>query len=113
MSFTIKFSSSAFAIAALALSALPANAGAWKKAGEGYAIQVSTLDLTEPADRQSLLRDVERVAMKVCIAQTSRTRVGACQKEMVNSAIAKAAPAVRQAVQLALTERKGIQQAMR
>jgi hypothetical protein len=51
--------------------------------------------------------------MKVCIAQTSRTRVGACQKEMVNSAIAKAAPAVQQAVQLALTERKGIQQAMR
>jgi UrcA family protein len=97
----------------LALPGLPANAGAWKRTGEGYAIQVSAFDLAQPGDRQAILRDVEYLAKKLCVAQTSRTRVGECQKQMVKSAIAQAAPALRDAVQLAMTERKGVQYAMR
>jgi len=99
--------------AALALPALPAHAGPWKKAGEGYAIQVASFDLDQPAGRQTLLQTVEYLARKVCIAQTSLSRVSTCQREMVASAIANADSAVQQAVHLAQIERKGIQQATR
>jgi UrcA family protein len=102
--------------AVLALPALPASAqdGVWKKTRDGgYAIEFASLDLSQPEDRQNVLRVVKRAAKKICQTTTSSIRFRRCQEQVFADTVAKAAPLFQEAIRLALTEPSLMQQAMR
>ena len=101
--------------AALTLPAMPAHAqqdGVWNT-GDGFTVRFANLNLSEPRDRQALLKQFDRVAAQVCAGERIRNRRNLCVKQTTESALANAAPSVKEAVQLALIERDGIRQAMR
>lgn len=95
-----------FAAAALP-AALPAGAeeGIRKTGGGEYMVQVSQLDLSQPGDRQTALRNIRTAAFRMCVSrQTANVLRRSCEKQIVSATIANAAPEVQQALQLALTE---------
>ena len=106
--------------AALALPVFPASAQAhtensvWKKTGDGYAIRFASLDLSRPDDRQTVLQTITRASSKICVSRrTPLILLRSCQRQVVAETLANASPAVREAVQLALSESNGAQLAMR
>jgi UrcA family protein len=87
-----------------------AEDGVWK-VGEDYVIHFSHLDLDRPADRQALLRQVERAADKLCEGRQTRSRHQRCVSSAIASGLAQATPEVRTAVASARIERDGVRQA--
>ncbi|HVY88110.1 MAG TPA: UrcA family protein [Hyphomonadaceae bacterium] len=106
---------SLIAAAGLVAASLPAQAqtpGSWK-VGSDYVIRYQHLDLDRAADRQALLVQVERAAAKLCKDELTASRRATCSAAAIDQSL-KATPAtVQQAVQTALLERNGIQQAQR
>jgi len=89
-----------------------ADDGAWK-VGSSYVIRFKHLDLSQPTDRQALLVQVERSALKLCEGERPRVRRDSCASSAISSALNASPARVRLAVQMAQTERDGRQQAQR
>ncbi|MEZ6030247.1 MAG: UrcA family protein [Hyphomonadaceae bacterium] len=94
--------------------ALPAQAddGLWK-VGNGYVIRFEQLDLSQPADRQVLLAQVERAAAKLCEGQRPLSRRRACAEDAAAKSAKALSPTLRASLDIARFERDGQQQAQR
>lgn len=101
--------------ATLLVFALPpaahAEDGAWK-VGSSYVVRFDKLDLSSSADRQILLAQVERSAVKLCEGIRTKAKRQSCADEAIKTSLAKA-PDLHTAIQIARLERDGIQQAQR
>jgi UrcA family protein len=102
------------AAATLAATALPAHAedGVWK-VGTGYVVRFENLDLSQPADRQILLAQIERAAQKACETVRTQARRRACASEAVATSTKALSPNLRASLDVARFERDGQQQAQR
>jgi UrcA family protein len=104
--------------ACLAVSAVflapPAKAedGAWR-VGSSYVIRFQHLDLDRAADRQALLKQVERSASSLCKGHHTKARREACAETAVSSSLKSVPAQVKRAVETARLERDGEQQAQR
>lgn len=98
---------------AVTAAALPAQAedGVWK-VGTGYVVRFENLDLSEPADRQVLLAQIERAAAKACEGQLPNKR-RACAVEAIATATKGFSPGLRASLDVARFERDGQMQAQR
>ncbi len=94
--------------------AAPAHAddGAWK-VGSSYVIRFEQLDLNRPADRATLLAQVERSSEKLCAGESPRSARKTCQAVATANAVGMLQPFVRKAVETARLERDVQQQAQR
>lgn len=89
-----------------------AEDGAWK-VGSSYVIRFQHLDLDRPADRQALLKQIERSANRFCKGYHTKTRREACAEAAVASSVKSVPAQVKRAVETARLERDGEQQAQR
>ena len=104
----------AAALFTLSLSSAPAHAedGVWK-VGTSYVVRFEKLDLSKPADRQTLLGQVERTAVRACSTLRPATRRAACATDTVNTIMKSADPGLRASLDVARFERDGVMQAAR
>jgi UrcA family protein len=107
----IKTISAALALMLVSAPLAHAEDGAWK-VGQSYVIRFENLDLSTPSDRQTLLKQVERSAKKLC-EPAPRSRRGACATSAIKATLDQSPAEVRSAVQLARVEREGVLQASR
>jgi UrcA family protein len=105
----VRMAALAFSVAVLAPSAQAETA--WK-VGNSYVIRFDHLDLSQPADRQALLVQVERLARRLCLVWDSHNYQKACMRESIDRAFASAPPEARRALDAARLERnrRGAQQ---
>jgi UrcA family protein len=89
-----------------------ADDGAWK-VGSAYVIRFEHLDLSQPADRQALLVQIERSAGKLCKGVRTQTRRQACAADAIQKSLSAVPAPIQKAVQTARLERDGQQQARR
>jgi len=92
--------------------AASAQDGVWK-VGSKHVIRFQHLDLGQPADRQALLKQIERVASRLCEDELNRRRETACVESAVASTLKSVPDHIRKAVETALVERNNEQQAHR
>ena len=98
----------------LAIGVAPAHAedGVWK-VGTGYVVRFEKLDLRKAEDRQTLLGQVERTAVKACRGLRPATRRMACADDTVRSVMNSVEPSLRASLDVARYERDGVKQATR
>jgi UrcA family protein len=103
--------------AGIAVLALPSAGNAYadgpRKVGDTWVVRYQHLDLGRPGDRASLLRQLERATAKACGGQRTRARREACTEHALTASLDTVPVEVRQAIQTALLERDGEQQARR
>jgi UrcA family protein len=107
----VRMAGVAFGLAALTPFA-HADDGAWRVGGS-YVIRFEHLDLSQPADRQALLVQIERAAGKLCNGVRTQTRRQACTADAIQKSLSAVPAPIQKAVQTARLERDGQQQARR
>lgn len=99
-------------VAGLSATAAPA-ATAWQVGNNSYVIRLQSADLADAAGRAALLQVVERAAGRLCAGVSPRRAAARCIADNMAAATGRLPIRVRQAIELARTERDGLQLAAR
>lgn len=95
------------------VAAIPSGAAqaatAWQVGNNSYVIQLESADVADGTGRAALLRVIERAAGRLCRGVSPRRAVERCVAENMASATRSLPRTVRQAIEMARTERDGIQ----
>lgn len=93
----------AFAIA-LTGGTAQASEGPWR-VGSTYVVDIKDLDLSKAEDRARMLKAIETAADRACRPLQAPVRRAACQRQAIESTVAKSSASNRAAIEMARAER--------